>query len=106
MIWFAPTTEWMIIGHMQISTGQSAGLSPIQRDGRGKERFGVIGLDLGGRVAFTYAARRQREVAALCVAYAPLAGDENRPLPVIDALEMLPMPVLGLYGADDESGAG
>ena len=64
--------------------------------------IGLVGLDLGGRTAITYAAHRQSQVAALCVAYAPLAGAEDRALPVVEALEMLPMSVLGLYGADDE----
>ena len=65
-------------------------------------KIGVIGIDVGGRFAITYAAYRQRQVGALCVAYAPLAGDEDRELQVADALEMLPMAVLGLYGAEDE----
>lgn len=65
-------------------------------------KVGVIGIDMGGRFAITFAAHRQRQVGALCVAYAPLAGDEDRQLQVADALEMLPMPVLGLYGADDQ----
>ena len=65
-------------------------------------KIGVVGIDVGGRFAIIYAAHRQRAVGALCVAYAPLAGDEKRRLPVVEALEMLPMPVLGLYGADDD----
>lgn len=65
-------------------------------------KVGVIGIDTGGSFAITYAAHRQRLVGALCVAYAPLAGDEHRELRVADALEMLPMAVLGLYGAEDD----
>lgn len=65
-------------------------------------RIGVVGIDMGGRFAIIYAAHRQQAVGALCVAYAPLAGDEGRRLPVVEALEMLPMPVLGLYGSDDD----
>jgi len=64
--------------------------------------IGVVGIDVGGRFAITYAAHRRRLVGALCVAYAPLAGDEDRELQVADALGMLPMAVLGLYGAEDE----
>lgn len=64
-------------------------------------RVGMVGIDVGGRFAITYAAHRQRQVGALCVAYAPLAGDEDRKFRVADALEMLPMPVLGLYGSED-----
>ena len=67
------------------------------RDGR----FAIVGVDLGGRFAIIHAAHNQTQVAALCVAYTPLAGDEDRALPVADALEMLPMSVLGLYGAED-----
>ena len=74
----------------------------IDSAGWAKEgRVGVVGIDVGGRFAITYAAHRQRLVGALCVAYAPLAGDEDRELQVADALEMLPMAVLGLYGAED-----
>ena len=65
-------------------------------------RIGLVGIDVGGRFAINYAAHRRRLVAALCVAYAPLAGDEDRDLQVADALEMLPMAVLGLYGAHDD----
>ena len=68
------------------------------RDGK----YAVVGVDVGGRFAIAHAAHHQTEVAALCVAYTPLAGDEARNLPVIDALEMLPMAVLGLFGAEDE----
>ena len=66
-----------------------------------KGKIGLMGIDVGGRFAITYAAYRRRLVGALCVAYAPLAGDEDRELQVADALEMLPMAVLGLYGAED-----
>ena len=68
------------------------------RDGK----VGIVGVDVGARFAITYAAHRPDRVAALCVAYPPLAGDEERDLPVIQALEMLPMAVLGLFGAEDE----
>ena len=67
----------------------------------GEGKIGVVGIDVGGRFAINYAAHRRRLVGALCVAYAPLAGDENRELQVADALGMLPMAVLGLYGAED-----
>ncbi|MCY3580323.1 MAG: dienelactone hydrolase family protein [bacterium] len=65
-------------------------------------RIGMVGIDVGGRFALVYAAYRQQTVGALCVIYAPLTGDGHRQLPAAEALEMLPMPVLGLYGADDE----
>lgn len=64
-------------------------------------KIGVIGIDTGGAFAVVYAAHRPRLVGALCAVYAPLAGDEHRELQAADALKMLPMPVLGLYGADD-----
>ncbi len=62
----------------------------------------VVGIDVGGRLGLIYAAHNQAQVAALVVAYPPLAGDEHRDLDVADAIGMLPMPVLGLFGAQDE----
>ncbi len=64
--------------------------------------IGLLGVDVGGRFGLLYAAHRQREVGVLGVMYAPLGGDENRSLTVEQSLEMLPMPVLGLYGAADD----
>ncbi len=63
--------------------------------------FAMVGIDVGGRLGLIYAAHHQQQVAALAVAYAPLAGDEDRELQAADALGMLPMPVLGLFGAED-----
>src|SRR5690606_32798470 len=37
---------------------------------------------------------------ALC--YTPLTGDEEREIHVADLLDSIPVPVLGLYGAEDE----
>ena len=65
-------------------------------------KYALVGLDIGGRFAILHAAHHQHEVAALIVAYAPLAGDEGRSMHVADVLDKLPMAVLGLYGADDE----
>lgn len=65
-------------------------------------KVAMMGIDLGGRLALIYAAHHQTQVAGVAVAYAPLAGDEEREHTVGDVLDMLPMPVLGLYGADDE----
>lgn len=62
---------------------------------------GLIGIDIGGRFAIIHAAHR-RGIGALAVASAPLAGDEDRDHPVADALGMLAMPVLGLFGDEDE----
>jgi carboxymethylenebutenolidase len=62
----------------------------------------MVGIDTGGRLALVYSAHHQQQVAALVVAYAPLAGDEARELTAEDALTMLPMPVLGLFGAADD----
>ncbi len=62
---------------------------------------GIIGVDTGGRFGLLYAAERDR-VAGLVVIHAPLAGDDQRMLTVKTALERLAVPVLGLYGADDE----
>lgn len=65
-----------------------------------QERVGLLGLDVGGRFALVEAANRSW-VGAVAVAYAPLAGDEERSFRVADVLEHLAVPVLGLYGAED-----
>ena len=64
--------------------------------------IGLIGWDVGGRFAISYAAHRPQQVAALCVAYAPLGDDPTRDLLLGESLRMLPMAVLGLYGSEDE----
>lgn len=64
--------------------------------------IGLIGLDVGGRFALSYAAHNPQRVAALCVAYAPLGDDPSRDLLPGRDLGMLPMAVLGLYGSGDE----
>ncbi len=63
--------------------------------------IGLLGLDTGGRFALLYAADRPH-VGAVAVVHAPLAGDDDRSLQVVDVLERLTMPVLGLYGREDE----
>lgn len=65
------------------------------------DAVGMLGLDVGGRFALAMAARR-RWVRALAVCYTPLTGDEEREVTVADLLESLSIPVLGLYGAEDE----
>jgi carboxymethylenebutenolidase len=63
--------------------------------------LGLLGLDVGGRFALIAGATRSwaRSVA---VAYAPLTGDEEREYQVASYLDNLPVPVLGLYGTDDD----
>lgn len=61
---------------------------------------GVLGLDVGGRFALVGAATRPW-VRSVAVAYTPLTGDEDREYQVASYLDNLPVPVLGLYGADD-----
>lgn len=63
--------------------------------------IGVLGTDVGGRFALMAASRRSwaRSVA---IAYTPLTGDEDRDFQVASALGHLPIPVLALYGADDD----
>lgn len=63
--------------------------------------IGVLGFDVGGRFGLIRAATRPW-VRSLAVAYAPLTGDEDRTHQVADYLSNLPIPVLGLYGTDDE----
>ena len=65
------------------------------------EKVGLLGLDVGGRFALAKAARAPW-VGSLAVVGTPLTGDENREIQVADHLEHLPVPVLGLYGAEDE----
>ncbi len=66
-----------------------------------KGPVGLLGIDVGGHLALLYAATHAHvgAVAAVC---APLAGDEERARQVAAALREIAVPVLGLYGADDE----
>jgi dienelactone hydrolase len=63
--------------------------------------IGILGLDVGGRFGIVAAATRHW-LRALALAYTPLTGDEDREFQVADYLDHLPVPVLGVYGADDE----
>lgn len=64
------------------------------------EKVGLLGLDVGGRFSLIDAAHRSW-VGCTAVVSTPLTGDEDRTFPVADVLAHLPVPVLGLYGADD-----
>lgn len=66
-----------------------------------EDRVGVLGTDVGGRFGLIKAATRDW-VRSLALCYTPLTGDEEREHQVADYLDHLPVPVLGLYGADDE----
>lgn len=65
------------------------------------ERVGLLGTDVGGRFALIAAATRNwvRSVVAVST---PLTGDESRDFQVAGYLDHLTVPVLGLYGAEDE----
>lgn len=65
------------------------------------DAVGFLGLDVGGRFALAMAAQR-RWVRAVAVCSTPLTGDEDREIQVSELLAHLPVPVLGLYGAEDE----
>ncbi|CAN5878115.1 dienelactone hydrolase family protein [soil metagenome] len=65
------------------------------------EALGLLGIDVGGRFALAMAANRPW-VRAAAVCYTPLTGDEARETQVADLLDHLPVPILGLYGVDDE----
>lgn len=65
------------------------------------DQVGIIGADVGGRFGLIKAATRDW-VKSLVVCYTPLTGDEERENQVADYLDHLPIPVLGLYGANDE----
>lgn len=62
---------------------------------------GILSSDVGGRFGLIKAATRDW-VRSLVVCYAPLTGDEEREHQVADYLHHLPVPVLGLYGANDD----
>lgn len=66
-----------------------------------ENRVGILGTDVGGRFGLIKAATRDW-VQALVLCYTPLTGDEERQHQVADFLEHLPLPILGLYGADDQ----
>lgn len=63
--------------------------------------MGLLGLDVGGRFALALGANRPW-VRSVAVGYTPLTGDEEREVQVADLLDHLPIPVLGLYGAEDD----
>lgn len=65
------------------------------------DHLGVLGTDVGGRFALIAAATRDW-VRSLVVCYTPVTGDEDREHQVGDYLGHLPVPVLGLYGQDDD----
>ena len=62
---------------------------------------GLLGTDTGGRFALLKAATRDW-AKSVAVCYTPLTGDEDREFQVAEYLDHLPVPVLGLYGADDD----
>ncbi len=62
---------------------------------------GVLGIDVGGRFGLVATATRPW-VKSLALCYTPLTGDDERSHQVADYLGSLPVPVLGLYGMDDE----
>src|SRR5690606_948121 len=59
------------------------------------ERFGLLGLDAGGRSSPISAAHR-RWVGAAAVVSTPLTGDEERQFHAADILRHIAVPVLGL----------
>jgi carboxymethylenebutenolidase len=61
----------------------------------------MLGADVGGRFGLISAATRPW-VRSLVLAGTPLTGDEDREYQVADYLDHLPVPVLGLYGSEDE----
>lgn len=65
------------------------------------DKVGLLGLDVGGRFALMKAARASWVGGLVCVG-TPLTGDENREVQVADHLDHLPVPVLAMYGVEDE----
>ena len=66
-----------------------------------EDRVGMLGTDVGGRFAIIKAATRDW-IRSLALCYTPLTGDEEREHQVAGYLDHLPVPVLGLYGAEDD----
>lgn len=65
------------------------------------EKLGLLGLDIGGRVSLIGAANRAWVGSAAAVS-TPLTGDEDRQFQVADILRHIAVPVLGLYGMEDD----
>ena len=64
-------------------------------------QVGLLGTDIGGRFALIKAATKEW-VRSVGVVYTPLTGDEDRQIQVADHLDNLPVPVIGIYGANDD----
>jgi len=62
---------------------------------------GVVGFDIGGRLALILAAHR-KWVSGCVVVSTPVTGDEQRSYQVADMLKHIGVPVLGLFGAADD----
>ena len=65
------------------------------------ERLGLLGLDVGGRFSLIGAAHRSW-VGSAAVVSTPLTGDEERQFQAADIIRHIAVPVLGLYGMDDD----
>lgn len=65
------------------------------------DRVGILSSDVGGRWGIIKAATRDW-VRSLAFCYTPLTGDDDREHQVADYLDHLPVPVLALYGAEDD----
>lgn len=65
------------------------------------DKVGILASDVGGRFGIIKAATRDW-VRSLALCYTPLTGDDDREREVADYLDHLPVPVLALYGQDDE----
>jgi carboxymethylenebutenolidase len=66
------------------------------------DAIGLVGIGSGGRSALIHAAYRPW-VRAVVTVGGPLSGDEETDHPVLGLLPHIVAPVLGLYGAEDES---
>lgn len=65
------------------------------------DQVGILATDVGGRFGLIKAATRDW-VRSLAICYSPLTGDEDREHQVAEYLDTLPVPVLGLFGAEDD----
>jgi carboxymethylenebutenolidase len=74
-----------------------------QHGGDGK-RLGVTGWCRGGRTTWLYASRNQSGLKAGVAWYGPLKGTPSAAMPktILDQIDDLKTPVLGLYGGQDQ----
>jgi carboxymethylenebutenolidase len=74
------------------------------KNGGDGKRTGVTGWCRGGRTTWLYAIRNNTGLKAAVAWYGPLAGNRSVAMPktILDMVDELKTPVLGLYGGQDQ----